>query len=229
MNNDFDETTLSLDYEFKRYHDLLEHVRAIAINKAKLSHKERELFFQGIEAYFIQEKKTLKIINDIAKKPKQKFAGPLKVAKKRISTEIVDFYKKVNQFVSETLLPNSEDAWASIEYRRFACYISTLVYPYMTSEEKTPSRGKTLESFNQALYLAKTALKPWDELNCELVLNYSTFQYICFGNIQEAVKICQNILYDIQKAQEPPILTSKTKRIMQAMIANITAWSNVEE
>ena len=228
MEENIDETTLSLDYEFKRHKDLYEHARTIAINHAKLTEREKYLFFSGVESYVIQEKHTLKTLNDIAKTKKQDFSVALKDQRKRISSELVDYYKNIWRFGTETLLPNAEDSLSSIEYRRFTCYISTLVYPYLSNEEKITHRGRTLESFNQALYLAKSALKPWDELNIELVLNYSTFQYICFGNVREAITVCQDTLYDITQAPEHPALTPKTKRIMQVMVTNITAWANAK-
>ena len=228
MEGNIDDLTLSLDYELKRYEDLYEHTRTIAINHATLTDKEKQLFFSGVESFILQEKHTLKVLNDSAKQKTQEFAVALKDQRKRISTNLIDYYRKIWKFVTDTLLPNAVDSISSIEYRRFTCYISTLVYPYLSNEEKIAHRGKTLESFNQALYLAKSALKPWDELYCELVLNYSAFQYICFGNVREAIIICQDTLYDIINSPEHPEISAKSKRIMQAMVENITAWANAK-
>lgn len=223
-----DDYVLSLDVELKRYDLLFQHAQTLINKNGSLTDKELQWYLQGVEEYFIHLHKDINYIKSFIEKQSGYFVIALKDKIIILKKELMDFYHDFTKIITDTLLPTSKTATATISCRRTTGFITTMIYDMFSIDEKTTVRNKTSESFHQAMYMAKSSLKPTDELRLELVLNYANFQHHCFGYTQEAIQVMQESI-GMGLENNGNDLTPKGRRFLQAMISNITMWCNTEK
>ncbi|EAY03964.1 hypothetical protein TVAG_314940 [Trichomonas vaginalis G3] len=220
---EIDDYVLSLDIQFKRYPMLFQHVQTIINKNGCLTEKEQQLYLLGAEKFIAKTVNNIKLFKELADNKKGNYVIALKDKNIMLKRELFDFYNDFSKKITDTLLPISKTADSTISCRRSLGYVTTLLYPHFSIDEKTTVRNRTLESFNQAMYMAKTSLKFTDDLKLELVLNFANFEHICYGYTQEAIQIMQEAI-GMAMENGGNELTPKGRRMIEAMINNITMW-----
>ena len=92
--------------------------------------------------------------------------------------------------IDEVLLPNAIDDGSRVFYLR----MRGDMYRYINEYADTAVRDKPLESYSQALAIAKRSLEPTNPLRLQVFLNYSVFLYEHLADADAAIQILRDAL-----------------------------------
>jgi len=219
----------------ERYDEMVDAMKKVAALNQELSVEERNLLSVAYKNVIGARRAAFRIISSIQQKEQSK-GNPSNVEKvksygQKIEEELHKISNDVLQVLNEHLIKHAQSNEAKVFYHKMKGDYFRYMAEFTTDEKRKEAGQKSLESYTEALAIAKEHLATTHPIRLGLALNFSVFY---FEILNEPTKACElaksafdDAIKDLDGLSEDSYKDSTV--IMQLLRDNLTLWTSNEE
>jgi len=219
----------------ERYDEMVDAMKKVAALNEELSVEERNLLSVAYKNVIGARRAAFRIISSIQQKEQSKGSvsnvEKVKAYGQKIEEELHKISNDVLQVLNEHLIKHAQSNEAKVFYHKMKGDYYRYMAEFTTDEKKKEAGHKSLDSYTEALAIAKEHLATTHPIRLGLALNFSVFY---FEILNEPTKACElaksafdDAIKDLDGLSEDSYKDSTV--IMQLLRDNLTLWTSNEE
>ncbi|TMS10589.1 14-3-3 protein beta/alpha-B [Larimichthys crocea] len=223
-------TKAKLAEQAERYDDMAAAMKAVTMEKAELTHEERNLLSVAYKNVVGARRSSWRLVSSVEQKSdgSEKKKAMAKEYREKIEGELEGICHEVLGLLAEFLIPEACVTESKVFYLKMKGDYYRYLAEVATGDKKNASISDSKEAYNSAFDLSKKEMQATHPIRLGLALNFSVFYYEIINSPEEACELAKSA-FDSAIAELDSLSEESYKDstlIMQLLRDNLTLWAS---